>query len=507
MEKSGTGKNAVTFEPASDGEIELSLLEKISAMAARRDKVSDLISETLSLLAQKLGFRRSTITLRNGDYLFIEDAEGLDRESIKRGIYKIGEGITGRSAAEARPIVVADISKCRDFLNRTQSHTEPLENTSFFCAPIIYMEQVIGTISAERRFADRKRQSADLELLETVANIIASSVALIYMRKEERNKILAENRRADTFLETNKPDCMIGNCGAMQNVYDFIAAAALNADCVFIRGKSGTGKELAARAIAAASKDYSEFAVVNCAAVVQSAMAFASFGLEKKRTLFFDEITALPPQTQRELAHTILSNKFAKLGESRPVAARARIVCASCEDVETLLRDGKFDKSLYAAISKNSVHIPSLKDRKSDIVLLAEHFLEKFNAAYGKHIKRISTPAVNMMTIYSWPGNVRELENCMERAVMATNDSSISGYNLPASIRGASLTHRNLPYGEDIDFNSMVESFERELITESLKISRGNAADAARRLGITQRMINYKIKRYGIVPAWFKNTR
>ena len=111
-----------------------------------------------------------------------------------------------------------------------------------------------------------------------------------------------------------------------------------------------------------------------------------------------------------------------------------------------------------------------------------------------------------MMSIYSWPGNVRELENCIERAVMSSRDSAISGYNLPASIR-SSYTRRTLPYGEDIDFNSMVESFERELITEALKISRGNAAKAARHLGITQRIINYKIKRYGIAAAWYKNTK
>ncbi|MBO5255847.1 MAG: sigma 54-interacting transcriptional regulator, partial [Opitutales bacterium] len=501
MKKIEHTKESTEIYPSE--EIEIALLEKISSMVAKRQKVSDIISTTLSELSQKLGFIRTTITLRNGDYLFIEDAYGLDKESIKRGVYKIGEGITGKVVDEAKSIVIHDISKCKDFLNRTKSHAEPIQNTSFLCVPIDYMEQIIGTISAERLFADKKRLNADLEILETISNVIADSIALVYMRKEECNKLIAENRRSYITVETNRPTCMIGNCGAMQNVYDFIAKVSKSNDIVFIRGRSGTGKELVASSISEKSK-FSEFSVVNCAAVPNSAIAALSFfGLEKEQTIFFDEVTSLSPQIQKSLATALSSGKFIRLGDSKPVAISARIICASSVDVEDLMQTNKFDANLYSLISKKSIHIPSLKDRKSDIVLLAEHFLEKFNVIHSKNIKRISTPAINMMSIYSWPGNVRELENCIERAVMSSRDSAISGYNLPASIR-SSYTRRTLPYGEDIDFNSMVESFERELITEALKISRGNAAKAARHLGITQRIINYKIKRYGIAAAWYK---
>lgn len=476
-------------------EIELAMLEKISAMTTARKKVSEIISETLTELAQKMEFLRSTITLRNGDYLFIEDANGLDSESIKRGIYKMGEGITGKAAAEARSIVIADISKCKDFLNRTKSH-ESLENISFLCVPIIYMEQVIGTISAERIFADKKRLSADLDLLETISNIISDSVALIYMRKEERNKIIAENRHSDSMFESNRPATIVGNCGAMQNVYDFIAKVSKNNECIFIRGKAGTGKELAARAICTKA-GCKNFKVINCDAISPKETSIAALELDKSHTVFFDEITSIPLQLQKALS-TYLKNKTTQ---------KARVICASSLDVETMLESGKFYKPLYTIISKSSIHIPSLKDRKSDILLLAEFFLEKYNAIHSKNIKRISTPAINMMSIYSWPGNVRELENCVERAVMSSTNSTISGYNLPAEIRGASYQNRALTFGEDIDFNSMTESFERELITEALKISRGNAAKAARKLGLTERIINYKIKQYAIVPAWYKNTK
>ena len=111
-----------------------------------------------------------------------------------------------------------------------------------------------------------------------------------------------------------------------------------------------------------------------------------------------------------------------------------------------------------------------------------------------------------MMSIYTWPGNVRELENCIERAVISSHDSAISGYNLTPAVRSAYM-HRKLPYGEDVDFISIVESFERELITEALKANRGNAAAAARRLNLTERIINYKIKKYSITTSWYKSGR
>ena len=504
MKKIGHNNSEKSVEPSE--ETEMLLLAKISSMTAQQKRVADIISTTLSELSEKIGFVRTTITLRNGDYLFIEDANGLDKESIKRGVYKIGEGITGKVAFEGKSIVISDISKCKDFLNKTKAHTDSMENISFLCVPITYMEQVIGTISAERKFIDKKRLTSDLELLETISNTIADSIALIYMRKEERNKIMAENRRSLIEIESKRPPSMIGNCGAMQNVYEFIAKHATTTATLFIRGRSGTGKELVAHAIADASNT-KDFTVINCDAVEMSPIvALSNFGFDKKQTIFFDEITSLSMPIQKLLANAISSGKFTRLGESRQAKVCVRIICASSLDVEKLVEEGSFDKNLYEIISKDSIHIPSLKDRKSDIVLLAEFFLEKFNAIHSKNIKRISTPAINMLSIYSWPGNVRELENCIERAVMSSRDSAISGYNLPASIR-ASYTRRTLPYGEDIDFNSMVESFERELITEALKITRGNAAKAARHLGITQRIINYKIKHYGISPSWYKNTK
>ena len=506
-------------------DLEMSVLHKISRAVAQRRNVTELITETLDILYREMGLLRGTITLRDGDYLFIEASHGMDDESIKRGVYRIGEGITGRVAADGKSVVVKDISKNPDFLDRTKTRGESLKGIAFVCVPIIYMEQVIGTMSIDRKLPKKADLDRDVVLLETVANILADAVALIYLHHEERNKLLDENRRLKLELSSTlmRPPDILGNCGAMQMVYASIARVSRHSHPILIRGKSGTGKELVARAICQSDKNFGgKFSVVNCAALPDYALAGEIFGFEKdsfarahfakagllesRGTVFLDEITETSPAVQKLISEYLSTGYFRRINGKNDVHGQARLICASSADLEKMLEQNTFDGSLYAELSKNTIHIPALRDRKSDILLLAEHFLEKYNKIYGKNIKRISTPAINMMTIYTWPGNVRELENCIERAVMSSNDSAISGYNLTPAVR-AGYAHGSTPHGEDADFNSMVASFERELITEALKANRGNAAAAARKLNLTERVINYKIKRYSITTSWYKSPK
>ncbi len=518
----GTYEHKSSVDEAYD-DLEMSVLHKISRAVAQRKSVQELISETIAILYDEMGLLRGTVTLRDGDYLFIEASHGMDAESIRRGVYKIGEGVTGLVAAEGKSLVVEDISKSPLFLNRTQTRVETLDKIAFVCAPIIYMEQVIGTLSIDRIVDADTDLSRDLVLLETISNILADALAMIYLRREERNKLLDENRRLKLELSTElmRPKNILGNSGAMQKFYRELAKVSASQAPVFLRGASGTGKELAARAIA--ESDGSEhFGVINCAALPDYSLIGEIFGYEKDSlslgisakegllekypsgTLFFDEVAEIALPAQKMLADFLSVGHFRRLNGSEEISARVRMVFASSVDIEKLLEQKLFDENLYCAISANMVYLPALRDRKSDILLLAEHFVEKYSKIYRKDIKRISTPAINMMTIYTWPGNVRELENCIERAVISSHDSAISGYNLTPAVRAA-YTHRQLPYGEDVDFASIVESFERELITEALKANRGNAAAAARRLNLSERIINYKIKKYAITTSWYKS--
>lgn len=507
-------------------ELELSVLLKISQAVVRKRSSSELISETLAILYEEMGLLRGTVTLRDGDYLFIESSHGMSNEEIKRGVYKVGEGITGKVAALSKTIIIPDISKNNDFLNRTLTRGDSPKGIAFICVPLIYMEQVIGTLSIDRKVTRKTHLEKDAELLETVANMLADSCSSLYLRQEERNRLLDENRRLKLELSTGllRPKNMIGNCGAMQTVYSEIAEASIRSGSVFIRGNSGTGKELAARAIAESDKKYNKkFTVVNCAALPDFALIAELFGYEKNAlaraynsrpgiletnengVVFLDEVSEISLPAQALIASFLKTGTFRRLGGKNDIRPNARVIFASCNDIEKLLEKKLFNIDFYRCISPKTIHMPSLRDRKSDILLLAEFFLEKFNAQYNKKIKRISTPAINMLTLYSWPGNVRELENCIEHAVATSNDSAISGYNLSAPVRAASYgAQRKFPYGEDLDFTSMVQSFERELITEALKANRGNAAAAARKLNLSERIINYKISKYAISTSWFK---
>ena len=325
--------------------------------------------------------------------------------------------------------------------------------------------------------------------------------------------------------ELMRPKNILGNSGAMQKFYRELAKAAPLSAPIFLRGATGTGKELAARAVFESNEAFSErFNVVNCAALPDYSLVGEIFGYEKDSpelglsakegllekyphsTFFFDEVSEISLPAQKMIADFLSVGRFRRLNGSAEISAKARMIFASSIDIEKLLEQKLFDENLYAAISQNMIYLPALRDRKSDILLLAEHFVEKYSKIHHKDIRRISTPAINMMTIYAWPGNVRELENCIERAVISSHDSAISGYNLTPAVRSAYM-HRKLPYGEDVDFISIVESFERELITEALKANRGNAAAAARRLNLTERIINYKIKKYSITTSWYKSGR
>lgn len=512
---------------AAYDDLEMSVLYKISRAVAQRKNVHDLITETLDILDGEMGLMRGTVTLRDGDYLFIEAAAGMDAESIRRGVYKIGEGVTGLVAAQAKSVAIPDISKNERFLDKTRTRRYTQDKIAFVCVPIIYMEQVIGTLSIDRISDTVVDLNRDLVLLETISNILADALAMIYLRREERNRLLDENRRLKLELSTElmRPKNILGNSGAMQKFYRELAKAAPLSTPIFLRGATGTGKELAARAVFESNEAFSErFNVVNCAALPDYSLVGEIFGYEKDSpelglsakegllekyphsTFFFDEVSEISLPAQKMIADFLSVGRFRRLNGSAEISAKARMIFASSIDIEKLLEQKLFDENLYAAISQNMIYLPALRDRKSDILLLAEHFVEKYSKIHHKDIRRISTPAINMMTIYAWPGNVRELENCIERAVISSHDSAISGYNLTPAVRSAYM-HRKLPYGEDVDFISIVESFERELITEALKANRGNAAAAARRLNLTERIINYKIKKYSITTSWYKSGR
>ena len=497
-------------------DLEMVVLREISSAIVNERNGTALLQHILDVLYRRMKMLRGTFTIRRGNDLMIEASHGLDEQEMKRGHYRVGEGITGHVAETGLPHVIENISQDSRFLNRTRTRKSG-EKVAFICVPIIHLQQVIGTLSIDRPVDRNTDLERDQKLLEIVGNIVGDALAASLQAREERAALMAENEKLRQLLTTN-PGELIGNCRPMLQVYEQIRQVAPSDATVLIRGSSGTGKELVARAVVNLSgrKD-KPLVTLNCAAMPENLLESELFGHEKGSftgatarrigraeaadggTLFLDEIGDLSLQMQVKLLRFLQEKTFSRVGSNRELHSDVRFIAATSRNLEELMAENKFREDLYYRLNIFPIVMPDLAKRKGDIMLLAEHFLSKFNLKYGKDIKRLSTPAINMLMAYHWPGNVRELENCMERAVITAQEDCIYGYNLPASLQMPSNEAPHARDGEDhADLPTMVDSFERELIVAALKRSPGNMSAAARELGVSPRVLHYKMHRLGI---------
>ena len=309
---------------------------------------------------------------------------------------------------------------------------------------------------------------------------------------------------------------MVGNSGKMRDVYSLVNMVAETNSTVLIRGESGIGKELVADAIHYLSKrEKKSFIKVNCSALPDSLIESELFGHEKGAftgaenrrkgrfeladggTLFLDEIGDIPLSTQVKILRILQQREFERLGGTETIKVDVRIVAATNRNLEELIEKGEFREDLFYRINVFPIFIPSLRERRNDIPMLVNHFIEKFNKRNGTNIKRITTSALNMLMVYSWPGNIRELENCIERACILSTDNVIHSYNLPPSLQTADSTNTGSRGG----LTYTVEQVEKQLIREALTTTNGNIAKAAEHLRVTERMLGTRIKKYEI-DAW-----
>jgi len=504
---------------------QLEVLYKISqAMARQHHDVSALLREVIDIMETEMEMAHGTLTLRrpDTDIFVIEASRGLSPEEKKRGEYRLGEGVTGKVAKTGKPALVPDITKEPDFLDRTKARKGA--RVAFICVPIIHNKQIIGTFSVDRPVATELDLKDDLDFLRLVANLIAEAVAGIRVQIEERESLVVENRRLRQQLsEHYKPGNIIGNCSGMRLVYEQIAQVADSQATVLVRGESGTGKELVARAIHySSSRRNNPLVCVNCAALPENLVESELFGHEKGAftgaiqqrkgrfeqanggTLLLDEIGDIPLNVQVRLLRVLQEKEFERVGSEKTIKVNVRVIAATSRNLEEAVREGRFREDLYYRLNVFPIHLPPLRERRSDIILLADFFIQKYNETYRKAVKRISTAAINMMMSYHWPGNVREFENCIERAVLTSNDDVVHGFALPPSLQTSQETHTALLPAEGADLKALVESYEREIIIDALKKHRGNATAAARELKTTQRILNYRISKIGIEPRSYR---
>jgi Nif-specific regulatory protein len=226
------------------------------------------------------------------------------------------------------------------------------------------------------------------------------------------------------------------------------------------------------------------------------------FELAQGGTLFLDEIGDLSPSMQIKLLRVLQEREFERVGGTTTIKADVRLIAATNRDLEQLIETERFRQDLYYRLNVFPIHIPPLRERRTDILLLSDYFAERYSEQNHKNVRRISTPAIDMLMAYHWPGNVRELENCVERAVLLSDDDVIHGHHLPPTLQTAEASGTV----QSGTLDATLERVEKELLVEALKSSRGNMAAAAAFLGITERIMGLRVRKYRIAARRFRGT-
>jgi Nif-specific regulatory protein len=500
----------------------LSTLLEISQALSGILNLKSSMQRVLQILIRHHGVVRGMVTLLREGELHVEAIEGFD-DRARAISFKVGEGITGQVVQSGKPIVVPRISKEPDFLNRMPRRADLARNElSFICVPIAVQRTTAGTLAVDLKFKAERDYESSVKFFGIVSSMIAQALNVQRLVEEERRRLVDENTHLRQELrERYDFSNIIGTSGPTRQMYEQVAQVAQTNTTVLIRGESGTGKELIAHAIHYNSlRAKKPFVKVSCAALPDTLIESELFGYEKGAftganarkkgrfelaeggTIFLDEIGDINASTQVKLLRVLQEREFERLGGTESVRVNVRVIAASNKDMEKAIADGTFREDLYYRLNVFTIFVPPLRDRKADLLLLADHFLEKFSREHGKVIKRISTPAIDMLMSYHWPGNVRELENALERSVLVCDGQVIHGHHLPPSLQtaeGSGTITR-------VSLKDAVEGFERDLIQDALKTTRGNRAKAARLLDTTERILNYKVRNLGVDVRRFRPT-
>ena len=493
---------------------ELNLLLNISYTLESSLELREVIRPVLLKMEEVMGLQCGTMTILDGksNSVSASEAVGLPHHLSKEEYLQHYRPLIDDVIRTGQAVVVSDVAT-EPLLKRISSDGG-VEKLAIICVPVKFGEEVVGCLSAERPSRAEVSLAADRRLLSLVANVIAQSVHFHRVTKERLDVLHRENERLQEQLQTSlRPPNMIGNSNAMKSVYLHIEQVAGSATTVLIRGESGVGKELVARALHEQSpRKGNAFVKFNCAALPESIIESELFGHEKGAftgavamrkgrfeiadggTIFLDEIGDIPPATQIKLLRVLQEREFERVGSQTPMRSDVRVITATSRNLEEMIEREKFRSDLYYRLNVFPIYVPPLRERKADLLLLADHFVEKYAKQNQKPVRRISTAAIDLLVSYHWPGNVRELENCIERAVLLCQDKAIEAQHLPPTLQKKDSSERSS--GGTLE--TAVTALEYEMIVAELKASDGNMAAAARHLGMTERQIGLRVKRFGI---------
>jgi len=512
--------------------LEVQALYQIAQLIESALDLDKALSETLRILHETLRMERATLVLpdSSGARLEIRASYGLTPAEARKGVYRFGEGVIGKIFQSRQPFVVPDVHKEPLFLNRTGARTRVNKaEISFLGVPVVLMEQPVGVLTVDRLFGAEVSYEEDIRFLTVVATLIAQFLNLHKAIAKKEQLLIEENISLKAELQNRySHHNIIGQCKAMQEVFRYIDKVAPSRATALLLGESGTGKELVARAVHQASPRRDKpFIKVNCAAIPDNLLESELMGHEKGAftgavalkkgrfeladggTLFLDEVGELPLSLQAKLLRVLQERQFERLGGTTTITVDVRIIAATNRSLEKAVEEKTFREDLFYRLNVVPIILPPLHERREDIPVLLDHFLRDSNKVHKRKV-RMARPVIEFLIDYPWPGNVRELQNLIERLVIMAEGDVLGMAELPSYmtsppelapvVRPAKNEATIAQDSPESRPAISLEALERREIEASLVRHGWVQSRAARELGLTQRQIGYKIKKFNLIP-------
>ncbi len=513
-----------------------------------------VLREMLHLISELLGLNRGRIVLADfvGDIALegladrkpgarspgqagptsaIRYAYGLTKTEMARGRYGPGEGITGRVLATAQPIIVQDIDAESQFLARSVARAQlPQEVVAFIALPIEVNREVIGVLACHRIRSRDRQLNDDVAVLKILATLAGQLLQLQALVAEKTRALQVKNQLLTRALETAAARYgIIGTSPALLQALSELERVSEATASVLLLGESGTGKELFARAVHLSSQRRAQpFIKVNCAAIPDTLFESELFGYERgaftgaqtaragwfeqadRGTIFLDEIGEMPLAMQTKLLRTLQEGTIIRLGGKREIKVAVRVVAATNRDLERDVQQGSFRRDLFYRLNVIPIRLPSLRERQQDIRALAIHFLSRVNQDNQRNVS-LSSDALARLEQHPWPGNIRELGNVIERLVLLTDSTMVSGRELERFLPQATtagVAMKPLAVAVPVaaaaplvrDYQA-AQSHSAAQLQEALAAHGGNQSRAAQAMGLTVRQFGYRLKKMGIHNA------
>ncbi|HEY0765255.1 MAG TPA: sigma 54-interacting transcriptional regulator [Pyrinomonadaceae bacterium] len=468
---------------------DLSALMKVSTVINSIRGLDNLLERLIELLFEVVPAQRGAILLTNEGAFETTRVFALDRARGKDQAVRVSRTIVQQVLRDGVALLAGDAGEekhlATESLISARTH-------SVMCVPLIMFDRKLGVLYLDSTLPRDRFNREHLQLVTAIAGIAA--VAIENARQFEWLETENERLQADVNLEHN----MIGDGAAMQRIYHFISKVAPTDATVLINGESGTGKELAARAIHRNSKRAQKpFTAVNCAALNESLLETELFGHEKGSftgafaqkkgrleiadggTVFLDEIGELTPQLQVKLLRVLQERQFERVGGTVTINVDLRLIAATNKNLEDAIESGQFRQDLYYRLNVVSLEMPALRDRREDVMLLANYFVDKYGTMCNRKLKGFSSDARTCLTAYDWPGNVRELENTIERAVVLGTTDLILAEDLPEA-----MLERGVNVSNPATYHTAVAQAKKQIILNAIDQTESNFNDAAKLLGV-----------------------